>query len=52
MLITFRVGSAAKEKKVTVTAFDKDNQAKTASASEIVVRDGLEVQAPPITWAK
>ncbi|MDD5774186.1 MAG: hypothetical protein PHX78_12060 [bacterium] len=52
LFLTFRIGSAAKEKKITVVAFDKDNAGKTASSPSIVIRDGLVVVAPPITWAK
>lgn len=52
LTLTFRVGSAAKEKKIKITAFDKDNAGKTASSAEVIIRDGLTITAPPITWAK
>lgn len=51
LTLTFRVGSAAKEKKITITAFDKDT-AKNGSISNVVIRDQLSVVAPPITWGK
>lgn len=50
--ITFRVGSAAKEKKIKITAYDKDNSGRTAGISDVIIRDGLDIQAPVITWAR
>lgn len=52
LTLTFRVGSAAKEKKIKITAYDKDNSGKTAGISDVIIRDGLDVQAPVITWAQ
>ncbi|MFH1287294.1 MAG: hypothetical protein ABII25_01180 [bacterium] len=53
LTLTFRVGSAAKEKKVKITAFDKDNAGKTASVTgDVIIRDGLTITVQPITWAK
>lgn len=50
--LKFRVGSAAKEKKIKITAYDNINGGKSASIGDVYIRDGLTQEAPPITWAK
>ncbi|MEW6087419.1 MAG: hypothetical protein AB1498_03880 [bacterium] len=52
LTLRFRTGSAAKEKKIKILAFDYINAGKTGSVGDITIRDGIITEAPPISWAK
>jgi hypothetical protein len=52
LTLKFRVGSAAKEKKLKIIAYDYINAGRTGSTPEVIIRDGIITEAPPITWAR